>query len=57
MLVSKESGDDLQRLVDLVDAGRVRPVVGARYPLEQAEQALADMAAGSVFGKAVLEVS
>jgi NADPH:quinone reductase-like Zn-dependent oxidoreductase len=57
MLVSKESGDDLQRLVDLVDAGRVRPVVGARYPLEQAEQALADMAAGRVFGKAVLEVS
>ena len=56
MLVSKESGEDLQRLVDLVGAGAVRPIVGARYPLGEAGQALADMAAGRLFGKAVLEV-
>lgn len=56
MLVSRESGEDLQRLVDLVQAGQVRPVVGARYPLEAAGDALADMAAGRLFGKAVLEI-
>lgn len=57
MLMSKESGQDLQRLVDLVEAGEVRPIVGARYPLSEAAQALADMAAGRLFGKAVLDVA
>lgn len=56
MLVSKESGEDLQRLVDLVETGAVRPVVGARYPLSEAAHALADMAEGRLFGKAVLDV-
>ncbi len=53
MLVSRESGEDLQRLVDL----GITPVVGATYPLHQAGQALADMAAGRLFGKAVLKVA
>ncbi len=57
MFMSKESGEDLQRLVDLVEDGVVRPIVGARYPLSDAAQALADMAAGRLFGKAVLEVA
>jgi NADPH:quinone reductase-like Zn-dependent oxidoreductase len=56
MLVSKESGRDLQRLVDMVEAGAVRPVVGARYPLDQVGQALRDMAEGRIVGKAVVEV-
>lgn len=56
MLVSKESGEDLQTLMDMVVAGTVRPVVGARYPLERAPDALADMAAGRLRGKAAIEV-
>lgn len=56
MLVSKESGEDLQVLMDMVVAGSVHPVIGARYPLEQAGQALNDMAAGRLRGKAVIEV-
>lgn len=56
MLMSKEDGQDLQRLVELVRAGAVRPLVGAEYPLAQAAEALADMAAGRITGKAVLTV-
>lgn len=57
MMVSKESGEDLQRLVDLVDQGVVRPVVGREYPLSAAPQAVRDMAAGRIAGKAVVRVA
>lgn len=56
MLMSKESGEDLQRLVDLVAAGEVRPVVGQVYPLAEGAAALQDMADGKLRGKAVLRV-
>lgn len=56
MLMSREDGNDLQRLVDLVVAKSLAPLVGARYPLEEAAQALQDMAAGAITGKAVLDV-
>lgn len=56
MLVSKESGADIQRLVDMVAAGRLRPVIGARFSLDEVPEALADMAAGRLRGKAVVEV-
>lgn len=56
MLVASESGEDLQRLADLVVAGAVRPLVGAQYPLDGAAAALADLAAGRVTGKSVLVV-
>lgn len=56
MLVSRESGEDMQRVVDLVEQGSVRPVVGARYPLNQVDRALADMAGGRILGKAVVDV-
>lgn len=38
----------------MVAAGRVRPVIGARYPVEQAGEAHRALAAGEVFGKVVL---
>lgn len=56
MLISREDAGGLQRVVDLVQAGSVRPLIGARYPLEEAPVALADMAAGRITGKAVLLV-
>jgi NADPH:quinone reductase-like Zn-dependent oxidoreductase len=57
MLVSKEDGDDVQRLVDLVSAGKVHPVIGARYALHEAGDALQDMAAGRIVGKAVIVIA
>lgn len=57
MLVSRESGEDLQRLVDMVERGSVRPVVGATYGLGDVGRALADLSAGKIAGKAVIEVA
>ncbi len=56
MLVSKESGEDLQRLVATIESGALRAFVGVSYPLDQAAAALQDMAEGRIVGKAVLEV-
>lgn len=51
MFVSSESLDDLTALVALVEAGEVRPVVGAEYPLDRVPQALEDLLAGRARGK------
>jgi NADPH2:quinone reductase len=40
----------------LVDAGRVRPMVGARFPLEQAGKALKLLDEREALGKVVLDV-
>jgi NADPH2:quinone reductase len=40
----------------MVSAGTVHPPVAARYPLADGATALADLAAGKILGKAVLEV-
>ncbi len=54
--LSAERADDLQRLADLMADGSVVSAVGARYPLDQAPQAIADLEAGRVRGKAVIVV-
>lgn len=38
----------------MIAAGTVRPVIGARYPVEQAAEAHRALAAGEIFGKVVL---
>lgn len=45
---------ELAEIIRLVEAGRVRPVIGATYPLEAANDALADLAAGRFVGRAIL---
>ena len=40
----------------MIAAGRVRPVIGARFPLAQAEEAHRALAAGEVSGKILLTV-
>lgn len=44
-----------EALSGMVGAGVVRPPIAARYPLEDGAQALADLDAGKIVGKAVLE--
>jgi NADPH2:quinone reductase len=43
-----------RELFDLYDAGKIKPYVSRRLPLEEAAQALADVAAGKTTGKVVL---
>lgn len=51
------SGDQLRRIAQLVDAGVIRPVVGATFPFARTAQALQSLGASSIRGKAVIDVS
>jgi NADPH:quinone reductase-like Zn-dependent oxidoreductase len=53
-LVSKSRGEDLQRLGELSGAGRISPPVDRVYPLPAAPDAIRDLEAGRVRGKAVI---
>jgi NADPH2:quinone reductase len=44
-------------VADLVRAGHVRPVIGARHPLEGAADALVSIDRRRAIGKVVLDVS
>ncbi len=46
--------EDLILLLDLLKQGKIRPIVAARMPLNQAAQAQELLARGSVKGKIVL---
>ncbi len=51
MFVNKVRGSDLTQLTELIEAGRVTPSLDRTYPLDQAADALRDLAAGKVRGK------
>jgi NADPH:quinone reductase len=51
--INREIGDEINRLVD---AGFVRPIVGARFPLEEASDALELIDGRGATGKVVLEL-
>jgi NADPH2:quinone reductase len=53
---SERHRDNAERLVGWLAAGKLRPHVSARYPLEEAARALADMAARRIVGKAIVSV-
>ena len=48
------SKQDLVDVVQLTAAGRLEPVIGARYPLDEADAAVERLAAGDVVGRIVL---
>lgn len=48
------SEQELVDLIDLLERRRVTPVVSARFPLEQANEALALLKTGRILGRAVL---
>jgi NADPH:quinone reductase len=50
-------GPAMEELFSLVRSGRLRPVIGASYPLAQAPQAHADLLARRTTGKLVLTVA
>ncbi|MDN4476490.1 NAD(P)-dependent alcohol dehydrogenase [Demequina sp. SYSU T00192] len=54
--VSATTTERLERVRDLVDAGSVRAAVSRTYPLERAGDAVTDLAAGIVSGKAAVLV-
>ena len=46
--------DELRRLVSMLDATGVRPVIDTVYPMPEAQEAFTRMASGDLFGKLVL---
>ncbi|WP_246042300.1 NAD(P)-dependent alcohol dehydrogenase [Streptomyces globosus] len=56
VFVAKTRRADLEALADLVEAGRLTPVVGARFALADVPEALRLLAAGGVRGKAAVVV-
>lgn len=53
--VSSESGKDIAALKELVDSGRLKPVIDRTFPLEQASEAVEYVAEGRAAGKVVLD--
>jgi NADPH:quinone reductase-like Zn-dependent oxidoreductase len=55
--VKTQNHDDLVVLRDLVEAGKVTPVIGGTYPLDQTRRAIERVAAGHTSGTIVISVS
>jgi NADPH:quinone reductase-like Zn-dependent oxidoreductase len=56
MLASKPNQDDLQVLRELIEAGKLRPLVGQTYPLAEVPEAMRALEAGKTRGKIVITV-
>jgi len=56
MFMSREHFEDLERLVELIEAGKVVPPVDRVYPLHGVPDAMRDLEAGRVRGKMVISV-
>ena len=56
MLTSKPNQEDLQVLRELLEAGKLRPLIGWTYPLGEVPEAMRALEAGSTRGKIVIIV-
>lgn len=52
--IARQRSTDLERLTDLVEAGTVVPSIGRSYPLAQLPDAMRDLVAGRIRGKAAI---
>jgi NADPH:quinone reductase-like Zn-dependent oxidoreductase len=55
--ISRERGEDIERLAEMIVAGTVTPVVERTYPLADAADAIRHLEGGTIRGKAVVVVS
>jgi NADPH:quinone reductase-like Zn-dependent oxidoreductase len=56
MLASKPRQDDLRILRELLEAGKVTPLIGGTYPLADVPEAIRQLEAGHTRGKLVITV-
>jgi NADPH:quinone reductase-like Zn-dependent oxidoreductase len=56
-LMASENAKDLAVLAELIESGKVTPVIDRTYPLNEAPAAVARMAAGQARGKVVVTVN
>ena len=55
-LFMKASGEQLQKIADLIDAGKIRPVIDKVFPFESTNEALAYVETGRAKGKIVIKM-
>jgi NADPH:quinone reductase-like Zn-dependent oxidoreductase len=56
LLVAKERATDLERLTDLIEAGKIIPSLDRSYPLDEAPHAMRQLERGQVRGKVAITV-
>jgi NADPH:quinone reductase-like Zn-dependent oxidoreductase len=56
LFASKENGGDLVVLKELIEAGKVTPVIDTTYPLSEVPEALRHLEEGHARGKVVITV-
>ena len=56
LLAAKERASDLERLTELIDAGKLVPIIDSSYPLDQAATAMHQLETGQVRGKLAITV-
>jgi len=54
--VATERASDLERLTDLIEAGKVTPSIDRTYPLDRVPDAMRHLASGQVRGKAAITI-
>lgn len=55
-MINRESHETIDRVAELLASGAIVAPISGRYPLEQARDALGDLEAGCITGKAVIVV-
>lgn len=56
MLASKERASDQERLIPLIEAGKVTPSIDRTYPLDRVPEAMRHLEAGDVRGKIAITI-
>lgn len=56
MFVAKQRASDLERLTELIEAGKVTPSVERTYPLDRAPEAIRHLEAGKARGKVAITI-
>ncbi|WP_084757393.1 zinc-binding dehydrogenase [Micromonospora cremea] len=54
--IARQRAIDLERLTDLLEAGKLTPSIGRTYPLEQVPQAMRHLADGKTRGKVAITI-
>jgi len=56
MFIAKQRSRDLERLTELIDAGKVTPSIDRTYPLDQVPEAMRHLEAGKARGKVAITI-
>ncbi len=56
MVMPTERGSDVERLAELIEAGKIIPTLDRTYPLDQAPEAMRRLEAGDVRGKIAITI-